>query len=288
MRVITIFVRTGTVKYAAAEQELDALFHTQLPQIQRDVVVVDTALPQSVVEREPGRTLIGSDNSSREFSAFDSALAHIGADIWQYDLVNLTTAAFQLLYADYLERFLPEVLATIVGRPACLGHIDCYNEPIEVGGCVSQHWMRTACVFIPPAELKILGRLVSVADRDRWFSGNPASPFRPDAPLSAAYRRLITDWLTGKDIGQGVTWHSGFSLDEASLIQFEQKAMAILNEHLFGLRLRAAGCRTIDVTWLSGQLARGRKEIDWATPWHRQLAERDRHQLRVSTELLAQ
>jgi hypothetical protein len=286
VRVITIFVRTGTVNYATAEQELDALFRSQLPGVERDVVVVDTALPVGVVERQPGRAVIGGDNSAREFSAMDSGLSFIGHDIWRYDLVNLTTAAFRQLYTDYLDRFVPDVLAAIAGRPVCLGHIDCYNEPIEVGGCVSQHWIRTSCVFLPPTELKMLGRLVSVRDRERWFGGDPAAPFRPDAPLSTTYRRFITDWLTGKDIGQGVTWHSGFALDQASLIVFEQKAMAILNEHLFGLRLRAAGCRTIDVTWLSGQLARSTAEVDWDTPWWRQLADRDRHPLRVSTELL--
>ena len=74
-----------------------------------------------------------------------------------------------------------------------------------------------------------------------------------------------------------MTWHSRISLDEASLHLFEQKAMAILNEHLLGVRLRAAGCRTIDVTWLSGLLARRRtRVIDWDTPWWRQLADRDR------------
>jgi hypothetical protein len=286
VRVLTIFVRTGTVKYATAEEELAELFRSQLPHVERDTVVVDTALPPGVASREPGRAIIGGDNSAREFSALDSGLAYVGRDVWNYDLVNLTTAAFRQLYWDYLERFRPEVLAAIAGRPVCLGHIDCYNDPIQVGGCTSQHWVRTSCVFIPPTELKILGSLVSVRERERWFSGDPAEPFRADAPLSQTYRRMIVDWLTGKDIGQGVTWHSGFALDAAKLPEFEQKAMAILNEHLFGLRLRAAGCRTIDVTWLSGLLARRRPEVDWNTPWWRQLADRDRHSLRVTTDAL--
>jgi len=88
----------------------------------------------------------------------------------------------------------------------------------------------------------------------------------------------------GNDIGQGVTWHTRITLNEAGLPEFERKAMAILNEHLLGLRLRAAGCRTIDVTWLSGQLAGRRPDaVDWNTPWWRQLASRDRHALSVST-----
>jgi hypothetical protein len=284
MRVLTIFVRNGTDRYAGAEQELANLFHTQLPGVERDTVVVDTALPEGVIEQQPRRVLIGGDNSSWEFSGFDAGLAHVGGDIWDYDLINLTTSAFRQIYADYLERFRPEVLEAMVGRSVCVGHIDCYNHAIEVRGCASQHWVRSSCVFIPPVELKILGTMVSTRDRDLWFSGTPAEPFRADAPLSASYRKLISDWLAGQDIGQGATWHSRIGLDEASLPVFEQKAMAILNEHLLGLRLRAAGCRTIDVTWLSGLLARRRTPgLDWDTPWWRQLADRDRHALRVET-----
>jgi hypothetical protein len=280
MRVLTIFVRTGTTQYATAEQELADLFHTQLPDVERQTVVVDTALPPCEIERSPGRVVIGGDNSVREFSAFDSGLAHVGDDLWTYDLVNLATAAFRQLYWAYLERFVPRVLAAVAGRSLCLGHIDCYNEAIQVWGCQSQHWLRTSCIFLPPAELRILGTLVSTRDREEWFSGDPSAPFRRDAPLSEAYRRLIIDWLAGNDIGQGVKWHSRVRLDE-SLPEFERKALAILNEHLLGLRLRASGCRTIDVTWLSGVLAGRAGDLDWRTPWWRQLADRDRHALRV-------
>lgn len=282
MRVLTIFVRTGTTKYATAEQELAELFETQLPAVERQTVVVDTALPCCEIERSPGRVVIGGDNSAREFSALDSGLASVGNDLWSYDLVNLATAAFRQLYWAYLDRFVPQVLEAVADRSVCLGHIDCYNEAIDVWGCNSQHWVRSACVFLPPTELRILGTLVSTRDREQWFSGDPSAPFRRDAPLSDAYRRLIIDWLIGNDIGQGVTWHSRISLDDENLPEFERKAMAILNEHLLGLRLRASGCRTIDVTWLSGMLARRKaSDLDWNTPWWRQLADRDRHALRV-------
>jgi hypothetical protein len=284
--VLTIFVRTGTSKYASAEQELCDLFRTQLPDVEHDRLVVDTALPPCEIERSQGRIVIGGDNSAREFSAFDSGIAFAGDTLWDYDLVNLTTAAFRQMYVDYLERFLPGVLSAVAGEPACVGHIDCYNEPIQVLGCTSQHWLRSCCLFLRPLELKVLGSLVSTGREEGWFSGDPAAPFRADAPLSTSYRRLIADWLLGKDIGQGVTWHSGFSLDESTLTQFEQKTLAILNEHLLGIRLRAAGCRTVDVTWLSGLLARG-QSVDWRAPWWRQLAERDRHALRVTREAVA-
>ena len=85
-----------------------------------------------VDQRSDGSVLIGGDNSSREFSAFDRALEFAGADIWSYDFVHFATSAFNTLYVAYLERFVPSLLAAAAGRPACIGHIDCYNEPVEV------------------------------------------------------------------------------------------------------------------------------------------------------------
>ena len=283
MRVLSIFARHGAAKYATAESDLAGIFRTQLPEVERDVVVVDTALKPGEAEVSSGRVVIGGDNSAREFSAFDTGLEYLGDRIWDYDLINLATSAFRELYRDYLERFRPAVLASLGSRSVCLGHIDCYNEPIQIDGCTSQHWLRTSCVFLPPTELRLLGTLVSAGPRERWFSGDASAPFRSDAPLSSTYQRLIIDWVTGKDIGQGVTWHSRISLDRDGLDEFEQKTLCLLNEHLFGLRLRAAGCRTIDVTWLSGVLARSRSaNVEWNTPWWRQLADRDRHAIRVT------
>jgi len=279
--VLSIFVRHGTDKYPDAEQRLSLLFRNQLPRIRRDIVVVDTALPRGEFERRPGRVVIGGDNSSWEFSGFQAGLSHVGDELAEYDLVNLATSAFRQLYADYLERFNAEVLDAICGRPVCLGHIDCYNEEIAVLGHPSQHWVRTSCLFLRPTDLQLLGSVVSTGERSQWFSGDPRAPFLPDAPLSMAYRRLITDWLTGRDIGQGVTWHSPMVVSGQALKRFEEKALAIINEHMLTIRLRAAECRTVDVTWLSGLLAR-RKPVDWDTPWWRQLTDRDRHSVTVN------
>ena len=139
--------------------------------------------------------------------------------------------------------------------------------------------------MLPVTELQLLGSFVSVATRARWFSGNAADPFAPGAPLCATYRRYLLDWLLGKDIGQGVTWHRTLAGDEGGLAMFEQKARMILNEHLLGIRLRAAGCRLIDVTWLSSVLCRG-GAFTWDTPWWTQLSERDRDAISIPLQLV--
>jgi hypothetical protein len=288
VRVLSIFVRHGTARYAGAEAALADLFQRQLPDVDRDVVIVDTSLTPGDVTSTRQGTVIGGDNSAREFSGFDAGLAHVGDNLRQYDLVNLATSAFRELYQGYLERFRPAVLAAAAVRPVYLGHIDCYNEPIQIMGSTSQHWIRTSCVFLPPALVSNLGTLVSTSERERWFSGDPAMPFRADAPLSPTYQALIIDWLTGKDIGQGVTWHSRLSLDDRKLAEFEQKALSILNEHLLSLRVCAAGGQTIDVTWISGVLARGcPPDVAWDTLWWQQLGQRDRDAIQVRTKPVA-
>jgi hypothetical protein len=280
MRLLTIIARFGTEQYAHAEAEIANIFARQMPSVDRSVIVVDNALPREVVQEQSGRLLIGGDNHASEFSAFDRALQYVGSDIWSYDLVHFATSAFNTLYVAYLERFDTKLLEAIAGRPACVGHIDCYNEPIEVLRFRSQHWIRSCFFVMPPTEVKVLGSLVSISDPSLFFSGRPEAPFRPDAPISSAYIQYITNWLTGGDIGQGVTWHSSFPLSAATLPSFERKAMCIMNEQLLAIRLRALGCRLVDVTWLSVQLSRHEsRQVSWETGWSEQLAGRDRDPL---------
>jgi hypothetical protein len=280
MRILTVLARHGVEKYSSAEEDIQALFDRQLPDVQRGVIVVDNALPIEVVEQARGRTLLGGDNSLREFTAFDRALAWAGPGLSDYDLVHFATSAFNTLYTRYLDCFTPAVLAAAARRNACVGHIDCYNQPVRVRSFLSQHWIRTCFFFLRPVDLRALGSMVSIADRSQFFSGDPSSPFRSSAPLCPTYRQYIVDWLTGGDIGQGVKWHSTLALTAEALPSFEQKALCILNEQMLGIRLRALGCPLVDVTWLSARIAdASADEIPWSVPWHRQLATRERDAL---------
>jgi hypothetical protein len=283
MRVVTILVRAGTREYRDAEDEMAAVFRDRLPDVERHTVVVDNALPAETVEAGPGRVMIGGDNRAHEFSGFDRGIAHLGGAIWDFDFVHLATSAFNTLYTAYLRRLSSNLLCATRARPVCLGHVDCYNEPVDVLTYRSQHWVRTCFLFLPPTELKALGSLVSVPRSDLFFSGDPARPFREDAPISMGYRRFILDWLTGEDIGQGVRWHSSLQLNGDTLAFFEKKAASILNEHLLAIRLRALGCHLVDVSWLA-TLVRGRRDasIPWFTDWKSQLAERAEDRLVIA------
>ena len=276
VRLLTIMLRYGTQAYPRAEAQLTELLDRTLSEVQGDLVIVDNALPSDFQEASRRRTLIGGDNRFREFSGFDRALGYVGRHLGRYDLVHFVTDAFYTLYVDYLERFNTRLLRFIAGRAACVGHIDCYNDPIEIFGVRSQHWIRTCFFFMSPGDVSALGSFVSIKDPARFFSGDPSAPFRTDAPLSPRYQEYLIDWITGQQIGQGVEWHSGFALSAETLASFEQKATAILNEHALALRMRALGCRLVDVTWLSASLQREpAAAIDLNRSWRHQLANRD-------------
>jgi hypothetical protein len=283
MRVATILLRFGTDEYVHAESDIDELFRRQMPEVERTTIIVDNALPASHFEQVGGRTLIGGDNAASEFSGFDRAVQFLGSSIWRYDFIHFATSAFRMLYVDYVERFSTAVLEKARQWPVCLGHIDCYDRPVEILSFSTRHWIRTCFFFMPPSEVKALGGFATVRDGRLFFSGVPEAPFRVEAPLSPTYRDYIVDWLTGQDIGQGVKWHSSFALTRETLPTFERKALAIMNEQLLGARLRAMGCRLVDVTWLASALMRTAGDsVPWDTSWQEQLSWRGRSDAAVA------
>lgn len=276
MRILTLFVRHGTTKYGEALEDLRRFHRTRLPGVDHDILVIDNALQGPVTDPPASHELIAGSNRSWEFSAWDEGLVHVGSRVWGYDLVHLVTAAHGELYTRYIDRFDEPMLDLVAGRGAAVGHIDCYNEPVELLGCNTQSWLRTSFLFVPPAELATLGSLVGVHDGAAFFSGDPEHPFRTDAPLSERYCGYIIDWLTGPGTGQGTTWHSRFELSAETLAFFEAKALAILNEHLLAIRLRRQGCALVDATWLATQAGRTGAPKPLVIPhWRAQLAARD-------------
>jgi hypothetical protein len=251
-RIITLLARHGTAKYADALHEIRTLYQRQMPEAAHDVLVIDNALALDHEERiELGVTLIGGSNTAWEFSAWDSGLAYLSHHLDEYDLVNLATSAFRQLYARYLDRFDLDMLGLLRRRAAAIGHIDYYGAPVSLLRIGSQAWLRSSFIIVPANELRLLKTLVSVTDTSCFFSGDPASPFRANAPISAAYRNNILSWLTGEGTGQGVTWHTRFDLNAETLSFFESKTLAILNEQMLSNRLRRQGCALVDATWLA-------------------------------------
>jgi hypothetical protein len=278
MQILALLVRYGTEKYGTAWETIQAIFSRNTGSVDLSIIVIDNATQDDCIETlAPRVTLIGGDNRAWEFSGWDKGLAFAGVDLNQYDLVNISTSAFNTLYTRYLDRFSDALLEELVGRAITCGHIDYYPQPVSLLGYCSQHWLRSSFFFIPPAELRLLGSMVSISDLDRSaiFSGNPHSPFKVQAPLSPNYQDYIVRWLTRDGTGQGTEWHSRFDLNGETLTFFENKALAILNEHLLSVRLRAQGSRLVDMTWAATITDRGKSLPHLIPPWRYQLAERD-------------
>lgn len=252
MRIVTLLARHGTRKYAQAAQGIKSWFSRQLPEVQHDLVISDTALAEDHVQRLGEKEhLIGSSNAHWEFSAWDRAIAYLGSRIDEYDVLHLATSAYGALDNRYLDYFNTDMLRLLLRRRVAVGTIDFRPEPVVVCGTSSQAWLRSSWIFVPPSEVCQLGSLVSLTEWSGWFSGDPAAPFRDEAPISDNYRRFILAYLAGA--GDDWEWHSQFVLNIQTLPHFEYKTRAILNEHLLSIRLQAQGCSMLDAMWLASR-----------------------------------
>jgi hypothetical protein len=278
MRVLTLLARHGTHQYGDAIGNLEDWFARHLPDAQHDLIIADNTLEEGYAQiLGSGRDLIGSSNENWEYSAWDAAVAYVGQELEDYDLVHFATSAFRALGTHHLDRFDAHILRLLSGRRVALGHIDQYPRAVSVRGVASQAWLRSSWMFMPPRELRLLGSLVSISDRRSVFSGDARAPFGPDAPLSSNYQDYLLGWITGDGTGIGKRWHSRFDLTDDSLAGFEAKALAILNEHLLTIRLRTQGCAIVDATWLSTRCSEFAVEtaLDSVPSWRWQVNTRE-------------
>ena len=252
-RLLCLLARHGPADYAEAPAALLALIRRRLPDVRCELLIADNALPTGHESREPGWRVIGASNAAWEFSAWDAAIAQLGDAIEEHDAVALVTSAFQALDPAHLGALGPAALSLASGGGAAIGHLDHFNEPVWVEGHALQAWLRSSFVLVAPQLLQRLGSLVSFGDRAAFFSGDATAPWKADAPISDAYRRFVTGWLTGTGTGQGVAWHSRAPLTAATLPRFEAKALAILNEQMLTQRLRLHGAAPADLTWMAAR-----------------------------------
>lgn len=274
MRILTLFARNGTDKYRDVDARIRRQLEEDLNGVDREFVVVDTALsPDAIEVCADGVSILGASNDHWEFGAWMRGVEFWRHRLMEFDYIHFVTSAFYFGYVDFHRFVTPGMLEMYRGRAVALGHIEVYNEPVAFRSMRFQSWMRSSYMFVPPSEIALLGDLVTVKGPEGVFSGNPAEPFSPGGDVCATYARNLTSWLTGGGTGQGVEWHSRFDLDVASLQFFEAKAKAIINEMSLSNRLKAQGCALVDMTWLHRKMALG--TVPTAVPhWHAQLVER--------------
>jgi hypothetical protein len=277
MRIITLLARHGTQRYTDSVDSVEAVFAQQLPEVEHYVLVADNAMPEGHEQLvKPRRSLIGSSNEWWEFSAWDSAIRYLGPRLEEYDLVHLATSAYRALDARHVEHLKANMLEAVTRCRAALGHIDCYyKEPFRIYEESSQAWLRSSWVFISPHELRRMGSLVSVDDPSQLFSGDLKDPFCVEAPISSNLQKFIRGYLTGVPQVEW-KWHSQFRLTKKTLGYFQAKTLAILNEHMFSIRLRLQGCALVDATWLAiRQSIAPMEPLDSIPDWRWQVASRE-------------
>lgn len=271
MKVLCLFVRYGLGRYPNAIAELDAWYAKQGLLEQRELWVIDNSLPPGTFPTllRPGVVLRAGDNRAWEFSGWTSALAE-AATAPGIEVIHIVTSAFNTLYTGYLDHFRPEILSLVASNRVCAGHIDSYPEPIELDGHRSDHWIRSCFFFVGQRQIAHLPPFVRFDCATEVFSGENDTSFHFAAPLSSAYQQLIVDWLCGGEIG-GYRWHSPVKLGREEIKRFQDKTLAILNEHRFSIGLRERRWILGDFCWLSHTydptnaiaIPSGRRQIDF-------------------------
>lgn len=250
MKIVTLFSRFGTDMYTDTDIHLKSDLQKLLPKVDRDFIIIDTTLPETLIERHAdGTVLLGASNRNWEFGAWDRALQYLGTSIYLYDYIHIVTSALYNGYIDFHQLLSKEMLQRFSGRSVALGHIEVYNDPVIFQDVRFQAWLRSSYIFLPPAELRMLGNIVTVDNINKFFSEDFKRPFLNDAPLCAQYKKNILSWLTGDGLGQGTIWHSRFQLSPDTFTLFKKKSMAIFNEMSLSNRLAAQGCCMVDMTW---------------------------------------
>lgn len=281
-QLLGLFVRYGTGAHGRRDgivSDVEALHRHYRQHGIGDyrLVVVDNARPDDAGAVDEGRHwVIPGDNTRSEFSGWDRGLAFARRLGLPYDVVHLVTSTFRGGWAAYT-RFVDERVVRLVARaPLAVGHIDAYNEPVELWGRRSQHWLRTAYVLLSREVVEALGSFVSAGAPEQLFTDGAAT-FRADAPLDRHYRDCLVRWLGGVDLGQGQVWHSAPPDGRGDAGETRRKLLAMLDEHMLSVRLREAGVRLVDAIWLGHNVARVAPPLmldGWHPDWRLQLRER--------------
>lgn len=248
-----ILVQYNRQKYPQALRRL--VQKTQsLENTRTTLVVVDNLWPGDWYHEVSSDLFhLAGDNSSWEFSAFDRGRRFLAENNREFDLYAFVTDAFTAYGDGFLDLIDNHTLDYTLGLRACTGWVDSIFESFQAFDYRYVQYLRTSFLLMPAPVLKQLGTLTTPIEVSRLFSGDPAAPFRQDAPLSRNLQDFLITWLTGapSSIELERQWHSRFDLDESTLPLFEAKTLAILREHLLSARLLGQGAPCFDFRLLN-------------------------------------
>ena len=254
MKILCLFIRHGSEKYPEALAVLNQWYERHGLLNQRTLWIIDNALPADQPPKllAPQVILRPGDNQAWEFSAWARALRNARDERIEYDVVHFVTSAFNTLYTAYLGHFCAEMLPYVSTHNVYLGHIDSYDQPVELAGSSSRFWIRTCFFFLPAGVASRIATWAAFTDPEDIFASPESTEFRPDAQLSPDYQRRVRIWLEGQDVG-GHTWHSPIGSGPGEVGRFQKKTLAILNEHHFSITLRMQSVPLVDFCWLWSQ-----------------------------------
>ena len=264
--ILCFFLRYGTKDYNKSFQDLQNWYSEHLPHRKVEFIIIDNALTEDEESKSPILVWAGN-NDYGEFSGFSTAIKRMGSRTQNYELLHFVTSAYKQLYCDYLKHVTETALDFTSRFPACLGHIDSYDEPIRFKGERSRHWIRTCFFFLSPASASTLSNWVNASPEENIFNQNN---FLTNGLIDLQYQKNLRDWLEGSEM-QGVRYHT----PKNKVKEFKRKALAIINEHSLSIEMRKSGLWLCDFGFFYAKLQNQTNiEDSYKTDWETQVKDR--------------
>jgi hypothetical protein len=249
--VFALYLQHGDRRQAESVEAIKRVARRTFPSRELRVTVVDNAVEPSVVRKlDDVVTLVGGDNSCREFSGWDHGLA------WLRGAQQVPDGAVFLLAndtflgdpeaADFF-RLEPRWTERQLARGALLGHVDGFAFSSRLLGLELRRWVKSNFLLCRSSSLRRLTPFTLPHADDVLFSPDPRQFFREDVDLSPAYQATIKGFLQGEANPALWRWHSARPFDRENVAFFRLKTRAILCEHALSARAARLGLPVVDI-----------------------------------------
>jgi hypothetical protein len=217
-----------------------------------------------VIKRKVKETIIGGDNSYREFSGWTKGYKYILEQEQSYDFIVLSNDKYDINVDQYSVAINDPVFSLIKSEnlvagnfyfrnalPRPLSYILFRPERYVINGNGSRYWVRSNFII---SSYKLWTKVdMCILRKEMFFTAQYNDlPFRQPSGISQLLQDRIINYLCpqGKYNAE-LTWHSRFVLGPKTFDLFVDKATAILNELWLTMKLQKCKIQIVDFRLLA-------------------------------------
>ena len=247
-QVRVIYVEYTSKYRAQIEAHLAPLLARLFPKVKMTITIVDNS-DACEASKIPNTMVIKGDNSSREFSGWQTALDQLSFE--PDDVICLCNDTFARNHgSEFLNWFQPTEVLTALENGKVVGYADSRRNESQLFGLPVRRWIRTSIIFIRGRDLsKILPLTMPVPDSE-VFAVHGDSLFKTEAPIDASTRVWLNHWLVKGPTVPGESkdqWYLSETLNDKNRDFMNLKAKSILCEIFLSAKICSQGLQIFDV-----------------------------------------